>query len=206
MSMKAALEQLGLGPCHHMVEVFAHPESMQMWIEAGAGRPQWDAIFADYRAAVDYPSAVYWRELAAYYPHAKVLHTVRDPDEWFESTQATIFAPDGMAAKAIARQLKVRNIGGIIIIDFIDMAEEEHRRQVLQTLTDRLAGGTDHLTPAEIDRRANLAALADDLCIVRSMYTFNPTHTPARSLFHSGNIAAKRDYPDERRDLSRIAF
>ena len=38
----------------------------------------------------------------------------------------------------------------------------------------------------------NLAALADDLCVVRSMYTFNPTHTPARSLFHSGNIAATR--------------
>src|ERR1700732_2382442 len=38
----------------------------------------------------------------------------------------------------------------------------------------------------------NLAASADDLCIVRSMYTFNPTHTPARSLFHSGNIAATR--------------
>ena len=37
-----------------------------------------------------------------------------------------------------------------------------------------------------------LAAMADDLCVVRSMYTFNPTHTPARSLFHSGNIAATR--------------
>ena len=38
----------------------------------------------------------------------------------------------------------------------------------------------------------NLAAVADELCVVRSMYTFNPTHTPARSLFHSGNIAATR--------------
>ena len=38
----------------------------------------------------------------------------------------------------------------------------------------------------------NLASIVDDLCIVRSMYTFNPTHTPARSLFHSGNIAATR--------------
>src|SRR5580692_1827376 len=38
----------------------------------------------------------------------------------------------------------------------------------------------------------NLAAIADELCIVRSLYTFNPTHTPARSLFHSGNIAATR--------------
>src|SRR5687768_12229714 len=38
----------------------------------------------------------------------------------------------------------------------------------------------------------NLATVADELCVVRSMYTFNPTHTPARSLFHSGNIAATR--------------
>jgi hypothetical protein len=38
----------------------------------------------------------------------------------------------------------------------------------------------------------NLASVADDLCIIRSLYTFNPTHTPARSLFHSGNIAATR--------------
>jgi hypothetical protein len=38
----------------------------------------------------------------------------------------------------------------------------------------------------------NLAAMVDDLCIVRSMYTFNPTHGPARSLMHSGNIAATR--------------
>lgn len=38
----------------------------------------------------------------------------------------------------------------------------------------------------------NLARLADDLCVVRSMYTFNPTHGPARSLMSSGNIAATR--------------
>jgi len=37
-----------------------------------------------------------------------------------------------------------------------------------------------------------LAELADDLCVVRSMYTFNPTHGPARALFHSGNIGATR--------------
>ncbi|MCU1262353.1 MAG: hypothetical protein JWO80_5238 [Bryobacterales bacterium] len=38
----------------------------------------------------------------------------------------------------------------------------------------------------------NLAASIDDICVIRSMYTFNPTHTPARSLFHTGNIAATR--------------
>ena len=38
----------------------------------------------------------------------------------------------------------------------------------------------------------NLASTIDDICVIRSMYTFNPTHTPARSLFHTGNIAATR--------------
>lgn len=96
-SMQTALNTLGFGPCHHMVEVFMHPESMALWIEAGAGRPNWDAIFKDYGSMVDYPGAAYWRQLAAYYPEAKVLHTVRDPDKWFDSTQATIFAPGSPA-------------------------------------------------------------------------------------------------------------
>jgi hypothetical protein len=99
-SMQTALGMLGLGPCHHMVEVFAHPETMQLWIDASEGRPNWDLIFKDYRSMVDYPGAAYWRELAAHYPDAKVLHTVRDPDKWFESTQATIFAPQGAAGTA----------------------------------------------------------------------------------------------------------
>jgi ribonuclease G len=48
--------------------------------------------------------------------------------------EETIFKTNLEAAKAIARQLKVRNLGGIIIIDFIDMMDEEHQRQVLRTL------------------------------------------------------------------------
>lgn len=92
MSTKLALEQLGF-PCHHMVEVFMHPESLPLWIDAGNGKPDWDAIFAGYTAMVDHPGCAYWRELMDFYPDAKVLHTVRDPDKWFDSTQATIFNP-----------------------------------------------------------------------------------------------------------------
>jgi hypothetical protein len=66
---------------------------MQLWVDAGEGRPDWDLIFKDYRSMVDYPGAHYWRQIADHYPDAKVLHTVRDPDKWFDSTQATIFAP-----------------------------------------------------------------------------------------------------------------
>ena len=37
-----------------------------------------------------------------------------------------------------------------------------------------------------------LSTVIDDVCVIRSMYTFNPTHTPARSLIHSGSILATR--------------
>jgi ribonuclease G len=54
----------------------------------------------------------------------------------------TIFRTNLEAAVAIARQLRLRNLGGIIIVDFIDMADEEHRQQVLQALEKALAA--DH--------------------------------------------------------------
>lgn len=101
-SLQTALAMLGFGPCHHMIEVFRNPGTMPLWIEAGAGRPDWDAIFSGYRAAVDFPSAAWWRELAEHYPDAKVIHTERDADAWFDSTQATIFAPDGFTLQSIA--------------------------------------------------------------------------------------------------------
>ena len=98
-SMQTALQMLGFGPCHHMVEVFAHPESMSDWIDAAEGRPNWEKIFTGYQSVVDYPGAAFWRQLTAHYPRAKVLHTVRDPDLWFDSTQATIFNPGNDAAR-----------------------------------------------------------------------------------------------------------
>ncbi len=57
--------------------------------------------------------------------------------------EETIFRTNLEAAVAIARQLRLRNLGGIIIIDFIDMEEPEHRRQVLQALEKALRG--DHV-------------------------------------------------------------
>lgn len=56
--------------------------------------------------------------------------------------EETIFRTNLEAAVSIARQLRLRNLGGIIIIDFIDMSEEDHRSQVLQALSGRLAN--DH--------------------------------------------------------------
>ncbi|HDZ55954.1 MAG TPA: ribonuclease G [Pseudomonas xinjiangensis] len=52
--------------------------------------------------------------------------------------EETIFKTNLESATAIARQLRLRNLGGIIIIDFIDMEDEEHQRQVLRTLEKQL--------------------------------------------------------------------
>ncbi len=100
-SMKDALEALGLGPCHHMKEVLASPDQLALWRAVARGdrpdwdRPDWDGpdldtMFSGFRSAVDWPSAFYWREIAAHYPDAKILLTVRDADGWYASFSNTI--------------------------------------------------------------------------------------------------------------------
>lgn len=91
MSLKLALEALGFGKCHHMEEVYANPWQVPYWQAAMRGETvDWHRLFADYGAAVDWPSAHYWRELADAYPEARVIHTVRSPQSWWESYSDTI--------------------------------------------------------------------------------------------------------------------
>ncbi len=56
--------------------------------------------------------------------------------------EETIFKTNLEAAQAIARQLRLRNLGGIIIIDFIDMNEDTHKQQVMRALEKCLARDT----------------------------------------------------------------
>ncbi|MEP2742895.1 sulfotransferase family protein [Bauldia litoralis] len=99
MSLKLALEQLGFDPCFHMAEFFWREDGDALkdkWAEAvfGDAPPDWDDLFDDYLATVDFPACVYWRELAAHFPEAKVVLTVRDAERWYASTQETIFKPN----------------------------------------------------------------------------------------------------------------
>jgi hypothetical protein len=90
-SMKIALEHLGFGPCHHMFEVRDNPHLLHHWEKIVGGQSQdWDEAFAGYRSQTDWPGALVWRELAAHYSSAKVVLTVRDPDDWYDSFSATI--------------------------------------------------------------------------------------------------------------------
>jgi hypothetical protein len=110
MSLKVALEGLGFGPCYHMVEVFEHPEHVSLWEAATRGEPlDWEKIFGSYQAAVDWPTAAFYKELMKVYPEAKVLLTIRDPEKWYESTKHTIYktteAPDPSPMLRMATKL-----------------------------------------------------------------------------------------------------
>lgn len=90
-SIKLALEQIGYGPCHHMYEVMGHTEQLPYWQAAARGEPDWDAVFAGYVSCVDWPAVRFWREIAAHYPDAKVLLSVRPEDSWLRSIHRTIY-------------------------------------------------------------------------------------------------------------------
>ena len=91
MSLKLALEQLGLGPCHHMEEVMNNPEQLKYWRAATKGDAMnWEQVYAGYQSTVDWPGCHYWRELAEKYPDAKIIHTVRPVDNWWTSYSKTI--------------------------------------------------------------------------------------------------------------------
>ncbi len=108
-SMKQALELLGVGRCYHMHEVLPHPERVDLWRQVASGAlPDWDEVFAGFGATVDWPAARYWRELADFYPNAKILLTVRDAESWYASMDNTIFKflretddPDTIGVKLI---------------------------------------------------------------------------------------------------------
>ncbi|MCY4178516.1 MAG: ribonuclease G [Endozoicomonadaceae bacterium] len=86
--------------------------------------------------------------------------------------EETTFKTNMEATSAIARQLRLRNLGGIIILDFIDMEDEEHQRQVLRNLVKRLESdyaktkisGVSALGLVEMARKRTRESLENILC------------------------------------------
>jgi hypothetical protein len=93
LSLKLALEHIGFGKCYHMSEMLAQFRAhLPLWIESAKGNPRWDTIFAGYQSSTDYPGCMFWRDLMAKYPDARIILTSRNPDKWFESVTATVFS------------------------------------------------------------------------------------------------------------------
>lgn len=91
-SLKLALERLGLGPCYHMEEVLRQLSvHVPLWSAALNGRADWAEIYHGYASAVDWPTAGFFRELAAAYPGARFILTHRNAERWADSFDATIY-------------------------------------------------------------------------------------------------------------------
>ncbi len=138
MSLKAALEQLGLGPCYHMVECLPRgPEHWQKWVDAASGKPDWDTLFDGFESTVDFPSCSSYEALAAHYPDARVILTVRDPERWFESTQETIFTPRWIE---YLRNVEMGKFIQLNVNDYLQdrMHDKQHLIQRFQEHTDEV--------------------------------------------------------------------
>jgi hypothetical protein len=120
LSLREALVRLGVGPCGHMRENFEHPERFALWDEAlrhkTAGEPiDWRPLLDGFQAIVDWPGAYFWREMIAAHPDAKVILTVRDPERWYDSIQATIFSlPDDQLPDGPREIIFTRTFGGLL--------------------------------------------------------------------------------------------
>lgn len=145
MTLKHALETLLGEPCHHMTEVFDRIETdPPAFLAAAHGvRPDWDALYAGYAAAVDWPSSAFHLELAARYPDAIVVLSVRDCfDTWWASATNTIFTgmdTAGFATEAWTEMVDAiwaRTFGGAQRADrnAVASAYERYHRRVRETV------------------------------------------------------------------------
>jgi hypothetical protein len=98
MSLKAALEQLGCGPCFHMIDLIRDPEPLPYWVAAANGeRIDWTEALDGWESSVDWPGCTFWEQMAETWPDAPVLLSVRDPEAWYRSCLNSIHAAKEMA-------------------------------------------------------------------------------------------------------------
>jgi hypothetical protein len=105
LTQKIALEMLGFGPCYHMANVLTDSSLIPVWADALAGHADWNKVFGEFTATVDYPGAFFHEELLATFPDAKVLLSVRDGHAWARSMRNTVWGvlhDDGSLAHHLA--------------------------------------------------------------------------------------------------------
>jgi hypothetical protein len=119
LSLKAALERLGLGPCFHGRHVLDHRDRLPLWLAAASGEPvDWSLLFEGYQSTMDWPGAAFWRELVATWPDAKVILTERDPASWYDSVARTIYPMFGSRSDPRAEAARATVPGLDVMTDF----------------------------------------------------------------------------------------
>jgi hypothetical protein len=92
LSLKKALEIVGLGPCYHMEDMIKYPKHIDIWTAAAQGKlVNWDDVFSNYQSSLDFPASLFYRELLDQYSDAKVVLSVREPERWYQSMYDTAY-------------------------------------------------------------------------------------------------------------------
>ena len=116
VSLKAAVERLGFGPCFHSRYVLDRPDRLPLWNAAANGEPvDWGTLFEGYESSMAWPGAAFWRQLMEYYPDAKAILTERDPGQWYDSVRNTIFelTGDGSGDLVEAARERIPSVNGM---------------------------------------------------------------------------------------------
>jgi hypothetical protein len=151
LSLKAALEQLGVGPCYHMMEVFRNPGHVEGWLAFAKGESKdITPLLENFHSVVDWPTTYVWRELYDASPKAKVILTERDPEVWYKSATDTIFRHMGnlradldpmrhMQGEMATILVKDKTFGGDLGKDNAIAVYKRHNEEVKRTVPkDRL--------------------------------------------------------------------
>ncbi len=130
LSLKVALEQLGRGPCLHMLDVIGNPGRIAAWqaVLDGSGT-DWGKLLDGFGSAVDWPACTYYAELAAAFPAAKVVLTVRPAGAWYQSMRKTLYAVSRAAA------------AGKLGTGELPPPSPEYARMISELLWERTFGG-----------------------------------------------------------------
>ncbi|KAF1804260.1 P-loop containing nucleoside triphosphate hydrolase protein [Mucor lusitanicus] len=137
--LRAALNKLGY-KTYHMRQFWEDEElNPDDFYEAYIHRDQadWDKLYANYDAAVDWPTCNFYKELIVKYPDAKVLLTVRSADSWYESAKNTVFKasttdmrpPEGSRMASFLRMVSTVPLDGLFV-DNEAFADEERIKKI----------------------------------------------------------------------------
>ena len=105
-ALAQALDRLGLGPCLDLAAFRARAQHLDAWEEAAnGGVVDWNAVLDGHPSVSGWPCCHFWRGLTASWPAARVILTVREPQSWYGTASATVFAslrdpPKGGSAAA----------------------------------------------------------------------------------------------------------
>lgn len=89
-SLAIALEQLGYGKCYHMFSLINNGKKVVHWEQLVRGeKPNYNDLFNGYQSVVSSLSACFYKEFLKQYPDAKIILTIRDADEWYQSVSKT---------------------------------------------------------------------------------------------------------------------